>query len=107
MTFKHSILDKHILYYPSPKYLNYNWGFGSLLGLIVGLQVATGLLLACYYRPSESTAFGDIIFIINDVNGGYFFKYLHLNGASAVFALIYLHLFRALYYRSYAALPKV
>jgi len=107
MNIKRGIWDKHVLNYPSPKFLNYNWGFGSILGLFVSLQIVSGVFLACYYRPDQATAFSDIIFIINDVNGGYIFKYLHLNGATVVFAVLYLHLFRGLYYRSYLYLPKV
>jgi quinol-cytochrome oxidoreductase complex cytochrome b subunit len=107
MNFKKAIWDKHVIFYPSPKYINYNWGFGSVLGLILALQIFSGVFLAFYYKPSDQTAFSDLIFIINDVNAGYFFKYLHLNGATAVFALLYLHLFRGVYYRSFVLLPKV
>lgn len=74
---------------------------------MVALQVITGVLLACYYRPSGLTAFSDIVFIINDVNAGYVVKYLHLNGASAIFLFLYLHMFRGLFYKSYVMLPKV
>jgi len=73
----------------------------------MAVQVATGVLLAMYYVPSAASAFSNIVFIINDVNCGYIVKYLHLNGASGIFFLIYLHMFRALYYRSYIVLPKV
>lgn len=107
MNLRGLIWDKHVAAYPSPKYLNYNWGFGSSLGLIVALQVLTGVLLAFYYKPSEATAFSDIVFIVNDVNGGYLLKYLHLNGATAIFLLMYLHLFRGLYYKSYVMVPSV
>ena len=102
-----SVLSNHITNYPTSKYINYNWGFGSALGLIFSLQIVSGVLLAFYYKAAEATAFADIIFIINDVDGGFLFKYLHLNGATAIFLLLYLHLFRAIYYRSYAYLPKV
>ena len=102
-----SFVGKHILRYPSPRYLNYNWGLGSVLGLIVALQVVTGLLLACYYRPLGAAAFSDIVFIVNDVAGGYLVKYLHLNGASVIFFVMYVHMFRGLFYRSFAALPRV
>lgn len=102
-----NVWAKHVSHYPSPKYLNYNWGFGSVLGLIVAVQIVTGVLLACYYRPAEIFAFSDVIFILNDVNSGYLVKYLHLNGATFIFLLLYLHMFRGLYYKSYISLPKV
>jgi ubiquinol-cytochrome c reductase cytochrome b subunit len=74
---------------------------------MVAFQILTGLLCSIYYRPSELTAFSDIIFIVNDVSAGYMVKYLHLNGATMIFVLLYAHLFRAVYYRSYSMLPKV
>lgn len=98
---------RHSLLYPSPSQLNYSWGLGSALGLLIALQVLTGILLSFYYRPAELTAFSDVIFMINEVNSGYLFKYLHLNGATFIFLLLYLHFFRGIYYRSYVALPKV
>jgi len=107
MNLFNGIFHKHAAAYPTPKYINYTWGFGSVLGLLVAVQALTGLLLALYYRPSDVTAFADIVFLVNDVNAGYLFKYLHLNGASAVFILMYMHIFRGLYYKSYIFLPKV
>ncbi|MBS1584568.1 MAG: hypothetical protein JSS82_03305 [Bacteroidetes bacterium] len=105
--FINSELRRHINKYPAPKYLNYSWGFGSSLGLTLALQIFTGILLALYYRPSAATAFSDVITIIFDVNHGYFVKYLHLNGASLIFLLMYLHLLRGVYYRSYVRAPYV
>lgn len=36
------------------------------------------------------------------MEGGYFIKYIHANGASLFFALVYLHMARGLYNRSYS-----
>jgi len=96
-----AVFYKHALRYPTPRHINYMWGWGSVLALLVILQVVTGVLLACYYRPVGGAAFFDIIGIINDVNDGYMLKYLHLNGASIAFLALYIHLFRGVYYRSY------
>jgi quinol-cytochrome oxidoreductase complex cytochrome b subunit len=38
---------------------------------------------------------------MTDVNGGYLFRYLHANGASMIFILLYAHIGRNLYYQSY------
>merc|ERR1712007_239438 len=35
------------------------------------------------------------------VNGGWFLRYLHMNGASMFFLLVYMHILRGLYYGSY------
>lgn len=38
---------------------------------------------------------------MRDVNGGWLFRYVHANGASLFFVLLYLHIGRGLYYGSY------
>src|SRR5205085_9218107 len=39
--------------------------------------------------------------IMRYVNYGWLIRYIHMNGASMFFAIVYIHLFRALYYGSY------
>ena len=95
-------LANHVFYYPTPSHLNYNWSFGSLVGLFFALQLVTGIFLAMHYTPHVEWAFASVEHIITDVNGGQLFRYFHANGASAVFILIYAHIARNLYYQSYA-----
>jgi quinol-cytochrome oxidoreductase complex cytochrome b subunit len=38
---------------------------------------------------------------MRDVNYGWLIRYIHMNGASMFFAIVYIHLFRGLYYGSY------
>lgn len=38
---------------------------------------------------------------MRDVNNGWFIRYLHANGASLFFIVVYCHIFRGLYYGSY------
>lgn len=102
-----ALLADHALRYPSPKRLNISWAFGSVLVGLVGVQAASGVLLAMFFRPSSETAFSDVIYIINDVNSGFLFKYLHLNGASFIFAFMYLHMLRSARFYTYYNLPKV
>src|SRR3546814_757827 len=40
---------------------------------------------------------------MRDVNAGWFMRYAHMNGASMFFIVVYLHIFRGLYYGSYKA----
>ncbi|XP_069673846.1 cytochrome b-like, partial [Periplaneta americana] len=54
-----------------------------------------------HYCGHISLAFESIENILRDVAGGYWLKYLHANGASVFFALVYLHMARGLYYQSY------
>jgi len=38
---------------------------------------------------------------MRDVNNGWLLRYLHANGASLFFFVVYVHIFRGLYYGSY------
>lgn len=72
------------------------------MGLILGIQIITGLLLAVHYVPSADAAYESVVHIIRDVNGGWFIRSLHMNGASFFFIFLYLHIGRGIYYRAWA-----
>jgi quinol-cytochrome oxidoreductase complex cytochrome b subunit len=87
--------------YPTPKNLNYWWNFGSLAGVVLVIMIVTGVTLAMQYTPHVDLAFDSIERIMRDVNYGWLLRYLHMNGASMFFAVVYIHIFRGLYYGSY------
>lgn len=90
---------------PSPASISYMWNFGSLLGLCLVIQIATGIFLAMHYCADVSLAFSSVAHITRDVNYGFVLKYLHANGASAFFLCVYVHIARGLYYGSYLRTP--
>jgi len=94
-------IKSHIITYPTPSNLSYFYSAGSLLGLMMVIQVVTGVLLATHYIPSIDVAFQTVIQMTRNVENGWFLRYLHANGASMLFILIYLHIGRGMYYRSY------
>ena len=97
-----SFLNNTVGYnYPAPKNLSYWWNFGSLAGLALLIQILTGVVLAMHYVPTPDGAFASVERIMRDVNYGWLLRYVHANGASLFFAVIYLHMFRGLYYGSY------
>lgn len=96
-----SIINNHLVDYPTPVNLNYLWGFGSLAGICWTIQVITGILLAMHYTPHISLAFYSVEHIMRDVNYGWLLRYIHANGASMFFLVVYIHMFRGLYYGSY------
>ena len=96
-----SILDSHIIDYPTPINLNYMWSFGSAAGICLGIQIITGIFLAMHYTPHIDLAFNSVEHIMRDVNNGWLLRYLHANGASMFFIVVYCHIFRGLYYGSY------
>src|SRR5258706_11048158 len=89
--------------YPTPRNLNYMWSFGSLAGFMLVAMIVTGILLAMHYTPEATMAFNSVEHIMRDVNYGWLIRYLHMNGASMFFIVVYLHIFRGLYYGSYKA----
>ena len=101
---KHSLLafvDSHIISYPTPVNLNYMWSFGSTAGICLVIQILTGIFLAMHYTPHIDLAFNSVEHIMRDVNNGWLIRYLHANGASMFFIVVYCHIFRGLYFGSY------
>ena len=95
------LLKKELVDYKTPKNLNYLWSFGSLAGIILVIMIGTGIVLAMNYVPSADKAFDSIQYIMRDVNYGWLIRYIHMNGASMFFIVVYIHIFRGLYYGSY------
>ena len=87
--------------YPVPRNLNYAWNFGVLSGFALVVQIITGIVLAMHYGANTQVAFDSVEHIMRDVNGGWMMRYLHANGASFFFIVVYIHIFRGLYYGSY------
>jgi len=87
--------------YPAPISLNYNYNFGVYALLVLALQIVTGIFLVMFYSTNASLAFLSVEHLMRDVPYGWFLRYLHANGASFFFIVVYAHLFRGLYYGSY------
>nr|YP_010836000.1 cytochrome b [Rhabdiopteryx christinae]WGC89519.1 cytochrome b [Rhabdiopteryx christinae] len=86
---------------PAPSNISTWWNFGSLLGLCLVIQIATGLFLAMHYTAHIDLAFSSVAHICRDVNYGWLLRTLHANGASFFFICLYLHVGRGMYYGSY------
>ena len=95
-----SVLKNHLVNYPTPSNISYFWGFGSLAGVCLGIQLITGIFLAMHYTAHADLAFNSVEHIMRDVNNGWLLRYTHANGASMFFIVIYLHIGRGLYYKS-------
>nr|AAF15168.1 cytochrome b [Eliurus majori]QCT05362.1 cytochrome b [Eliurus majori]QCT05363.1 cytochrome b [Eliurus majori]QCT05364.1 cytochrome b [Eliurus majori]QCT05367.1 cytochrome b [Eliurus majori] len=95
----HSFIDL-----PTPSNISSWWNFGSLLGICLVLQIATGLFLAMHYTSDTTTAFSSVTHICRDVNYGWLIRYLHANGASMFFICLFIHVGRGMYYGSYMSI---
>jgi len=89
--------------YPVPRNLNYFWNFGVLAGFALVIQIVTGIVLAMHYSANTMVAFNSVEHIMRDVPAGWMLRYAHMNGASFFFIVVYIHIFRGLYFGSYKA----
>lgn len=87
--------------YPAPANLTYFWNFGIYALVTLGVQIVTGVILAMHYVSDINVAFSSVEHIMRDVNYGWLVRYVHANGASMFFIVVYIHMFRGLYYGSF------
>nr|YP_009541983.1 cytochrome b [Neogoniolithon spectabile]AYR06653.1 cytochrome b [Neogoniolithon spectabile] len=96
-----SIANDHLINYPTPINVHYAWNFGFLASMCLIIQIITGIFLAMHYTPHVDLAFTSLEHIMRDVNYGWLLRYTHANGASMFFIVVYIHMFRGLYFGSY------
>nr|YP_008475309.1 apocytochrome b [Candida chauliodis]AGS44614.1 apocytochrome b [Candida chauliodis] len=101
-----SLVNSYLIDSPQPSSISYWWNVGSLLGLCLVIQIASGVFLAMHYSSHIELAFDSVEHIMRDVNAGWLIRYIHANGASFFFICMYLHIGKALYYGSYRS-PRV
>lgn len=101
-----NLANSYLIDSPQPSSLNYWYNLGSLLGLCLVIQIASGIFLAMHYSSHIELAFDSVEHIMRDVNLGWLIRYIHANGASFFFGCMYIHIGKALYYGSYRK-PRV
>jgi len=94
-------VDSAAVRYPSPSNFNYFWSFGVFSLTCLVIQIATGIFLAMHYCPDINLAFVSVEHIMRDVNYGWLIRYVHANGSSMFFLVVYIHMFRGMYYSSF------
>src|SRR5512134_116600 len=92
---------KHMSEYYAPKNFNFWYFFGSFALVVLVIQIVTGIFLTMHYKPDARFAFDSVEYIMREVPGGWFIRYMHSTGASFFFLVVYLHMFRGLLYGSY------
>ena len=92
---------KHLSEYYAPRNFNFWYYFGSFSLLVLVSQIVTGVWLAMEYVPTADGAFASVQHIMREVRFGWLLRFMHTTGASAFFAVVYLHMWRGLIYGSY------
>jgi quinol-cytochrome oxidoreductase complex cytochrome b subunit len=67
---------------------------GLIAAILFGLEALTGILLACWYRPTPEAAFPSTLTIARDLPFGWFVHQMHAWGAYLLIALVSLRLLR-------------
>ena len=92
---------KHMSEYYAPSNFNFWYFFGVLSMVVLVIQLLSGIWLTMNYTASAEAAFASVEYIMRDVDYGWILRYIHSTGASAFFAVVYMHMFRGMMYGSY------
>jgi ubiquinol-cytochrome c reductase cytochrome b subunit len=92
---------KHLLDEPIPAGVGWWFVTGSILLLLLGVQLITGVVLAMYYVPSPEHAYDSIRFIMERVTLGPVLRGLHFFGASFIVVAAVIHMLRVVAIGSY------
>jgi ubiquinol-cytochrome c reductase cytochrome b subunit len=96
-----TMMQKEYGQFPTPRNFNYFWNFGALAMVTLMIMIVTGIFLSMHYVADTQLAFNSIQTIMRDVNYGWLIRRVHQTGASMFFIVVYIHIFRGLYYGSY------
>ena len=76
---------------PVHRYTLFYYLGGMALFLFL-VQVATGILLLLYYRPSSAEAFESVQYVMADVPFGWLIRSIHSWGANLFVGVVFVHL---------------
>ena len=74
---------------------------GGMTLFLFGVQIATGILLLLYYRPSAAEAYESVQFIVTKVQFGWLIRNVHSWSANLLIAVAFAHLFSVFLLKSY------
>jgi cytochrome b6 len=74
---------------------------GGMLVFLFMLQVATGILLLFYYRPSSEGAYESVRFIMSEVQFGWLIRSVHSWAANLMVFVAFVHMFSVLLLKAY------
>jgi len=101
-------LLKELADHPVPDHANplksrsaFLYCFGGISFFILLLQALTGIFLMLYYVPSPDHAYASVSYIKNEVAFGGFVQNLHRVGASGAVLMVFLHMTRVFFTKSY------
>ncbi|MGE5245194.1 MAG: cytochrome b N-terminal domain-containing protein [Betaproteobacteria bacterium] len=97
----------HLLDEPLPASVNWWFTLGSVLLMLLAVQIVTGAVLMMYYVPAPAYAYDSVRFIATRLTFGHILRGLHFFGASFVVIFAGLHLLRVLFFGAYKSPREV
>src|SRR5436190_4250416 len=92
---------KHLLDEPIPAGVGWWFVTGSVLILLLSVQLVTGIFLTMYYVPSPESAYDSVRYIMERVTFGRVLRGLHFFGASFIVIAAVVHMLRVVALGSY------
>ena len=74
---------------------------GGMALFLFSVQVATGILLLLYYRPSSAEAFESVQYMMADVPFGWLIRSIHSWGANLFVGVVFLHMITVFFLKAY------
>ena len=90
----------YLIFGSAPIPLAYAWRFGSIAGITLVIQIISGIFLSIHCAARTYLAFSSAEYTMRDVLIGRLIRYIHANGASMFFIVVYGYVCRGLYYGS-------
>ncbi len=85
-----------------PKHSSTLWYyFGGITLFLFGIQVATGILLLLYYRPTVTEAYESVQFIMTEVPFGWLIRSIHSWSANLMVLTAFIHMFSVVFLHAY------
>jgi quinol-cytochrome oxidoreductase complex cytochrome b subunit len=94
-------LATHLLNEPLPPGTGWAFTTGSVVALLLAVQLITGVGLAMYYVPSPALAYDSLRYLVASVPFGAMLRALHVWGASFVVVAAVVHLVRVFWSGAY------
>src|SRR5262245_32407723 len=93
----------HLLEEPLPSGTGWWFTIGSVLLLLLAVQVVSGIVLTFYYAPTPDHAYDSVRFVMTQVLFGRILRGLHFFGASFIIVIAIVHMIRVLVFGAYKA----
>ena len=74
---------------------------GGMALFLFAIQVATGILLSLYYKPSPDQAFESVRAIMTEIDFGWLFRSIHSWSANLLIGVLFLHILTTYMMRAY------